>query len=51
MNGNNGNKRENMGAGENALEYKRKKQNIWENVGINNIVDIKRDVWCHDPYS
>ena len=46
--GNNGNKRENVGAGRNALEYKRKKWNLWENVGINNIVNIKGSIWCHE---
>ena len=50
MNENNGNKRENVGAGGNTLEYKRKKWNLQENVEINNIVDIKGSVWCHVVY-
>ena len=37
-----------MGAGGNALEYKGKSEISWKNVGINNTVDIKGGVWCHD---
>ena len=33
--------------GKNALEYKGEKRNLWENVRINHIVDIKGGVWCH----
>ena len=48
MNGNNRNKRENVEDGGNALEYKGIKWNLWENEGINNIIDIKGDECCHE---
>ena len=48
MNGNNGNKRENVGAGGNANWNIKVQWNLWENVGISNIVDIKGGVWCHE---
>ena len=35
----------NVGTGGNALEYK------GINLGINNIVDIKGGVWCHEDYN
>ena len=41
INGNIENKRENVGAGGNTLEYKGKKVNLCENVRINNVVDKK----------